>query len=177
MDSTRNKALIAVLLGTALMGCSTTSDKSATTVAKPAGPVAMDRGVAAFRDICFAHKAPYAESYAAAARYGIKKFETKQKSSLLSGKYTYSEGSTDDGSLIVGINPKGLCTVQNRRHPGMADDKTIEDQFAAVIHTKYPLASRLRENSVSYTTVENWKTINFAFALDYKGYNMFGSPL
>ncbi|QND49746.1 hypothetical protein HB780_30170 [Rhizobium lusitanum] len=145
--------------------------------AKPASPLTIDRGVAAFRDICFAFKAPYTGSYAAAARYGIKKFETKQRSSWIGGKYAYSEGATDDRSLIVGINPQGSCIVQDRRHPGMADDKTIEDQFAALIRTKYPLASRLRENSVAYTTVENGKSIDFAFALDYKGYNMFGSPL
>lgn len=177
MDIGGRRALIAVLLGMMLAGCSTTDGEPRVVAAKPTGPVAIDRGVAAFRDICFAFKAPYAGSYAAAARYGVKKFETKQNSSWLAGKYTYSEGATDDGSLIVGINPKGSCTVQDRRHPGMADDKTIEDQFATVIRTRYPLASRLRENSVAYTTVENGKSIDFGFALDYKGYNMFSSPL
>ncbi|MBO9102336.1 MULTISPECIES: hypothetical protein [unclassified Rhizobium] len=177
MSINGRKSLIILVFGSALAACTTSNDKSDITAAKPNGPVAIDRGVAAFRDICFAHKAPYTESYAAAARYGVKKFQTKEGSSWLSGKYMYSEGATDDQSLIVGINPKGLCTVRDRRRPDMADDSTIEKQFAAVIHSRYPLADKLHANSVSYTTVENWKTINFGFAFDYHGYNMFSSPL
>ncbi len=149
MGISGRSALIAALLGMMLTGCTTTDEGAKQQAApKPAGPVAIEPAVAAFRDICFAYSAPYTQAYAAAARYGVKTFETKKGSSLISGKYTYTEGASDDQSLKVLINPDGLCVTKYRRHPGMADDETIESQFANLIKTKYPDAFKMGDLGV-----------------------------
>ncbi|NLS17867.1 hypothetical protein HGP16_14990 [Rhizobium sp. P40RR-XXII] len=177
MDIDGSKALVAVLLGGMLAACSTTNgapEQQATK--KPAGPTAIEPAVAAFRDICFAYRPPYTQARAAAARYGVKTFETKQGSSLISGKYTYLEGATDDRSLIVIINPDGLCDTKYRRHPGMADDETIERQFADVIRTKYPDAFKIGDRGHEYHVSINGKRTSFGFSLNHDGYIQFMSP-
>lgn len=177
MDAGGRRALIAALVGVMLTGCSTTNDGPRQEAApKPAGPEVIEPAVAAFRDICFGYSAPYTQGYAAAARYGVKTFQTKQGSSFISGKYTYTEGASDDQSLIVLINPDGLCVTKYRRHPGMADDETIERQFANLIKTKYPDAFKMGDLGHEYHVTINGKRTSFAFSLDNHGYVQFMSP-
>ena len=172
-----SKAMVAILLGVMLAACSTTNDGPEQQVTtKAADTAAIEPAVAAFRDICFAYSAPYTQARAAAARYGVKTFETKQGSSLISGKYTYLEGATDDRSLTVIINPDGLCDTKYRRHPGMADDETIERQFANVIKTKYPDAFKIGERGQEYHVSINGKRTSFGFSLNRDGYIQFMSP-
>jgi hypothetical protein len=171
------RVLSVALLGAMLAGCSTTNEAPERQIsAKPTDPTAIEPAVAAFRDICFAYRPPYTQARAAAARYGVKRFETKQGSSLISGKYTYVEGASDDGSLIVVINPDGLCDTKYRRHPGMADDETIERQFANVIRTKYPDAFKIGDRGREYHVSINGKRTSFAFSLNHDGYIHFMSP-
>ncbi len=177
MDMRGSKVLFAFLLGGMLAACTTTGDRPEQQFAKKAAdPTAIEPAVAAFRDICFASSAPYTQARAAAARYGVKSFQTKQGSSLISGKYTYFEGATDDRSLIVIINPDGLCDTKYRRHPGMADDETIERQFTDVIKTKYPDAFKIGDRGREYHVSINGKRTSFGFSLNHDGYIQFMSP-
>lgn len=177
MNISGTRALIAALLGVLLTSCSTTGEEPKQQAApKPAGPVAIAPAVALFRDICFAYATPYTQADAAAARYGVKTFQTKQGSSLISGKYTYKVGTSDDQSVRLLINPDGLCVTKYRRYPGMADDETIERQFASMIKTKYPDAFKIGELSHEYHVTVNGRRSSFAFSLDNDGYVQFMSP-
>lgn len=155
-------------------GCTTTNDAAE----QAAATAPMNRGVAAFRDICFSAKAPFPNIRNAAAKYGITKFETKSGKSWLSGEYVYYEGSNADGSLIVGYNPageRGVCTVRERRDPGITPDAIVSKQMETLIKSKYPDAFKMRETSERFTVFDTkWHHFDIGVSLDYKGYNLFG---
>ncbi|MGU3398577.1 hypothetical protein ACLBWS_02365 [Brucellaceae bacterium D45D] len=157
-----------------LTACTTTNDVAE----QEAASAPINRGVAAFRDICFSAKAPFPNIKNAAAKYGITKFEAKQGKSWLSGEYVHYVGSNADGSLIVGYNPsgeRGVCTVRERRDPGITPDAIVKKQMEALIKTKYPKAFKMRETSENFTVFDTkWHHFDIGVSLNFKGYNIFG---
>lgn len=154
-------------------GCTTTNDAAE----REAASAPMNRGVAAYRDICFSAKAPFPNIKRDAAKYGITKFEAKSGKSWLSGEYVYYEGSNADGSLIVGYNPagdRGLCTVKERHDPGITPDAIVGKQMEALIKSKYPNAFKMRDSSERFTVFdEHGNHFDLGVSLNYKGYNLF----
>ncbi|RLL73897.1 hypothetical protein D8666_11690 [Ochrobactrum soli] len=147
----------AVFVAVTLAGCQTPSN----TFQQQADAVPQHPAIKIFEDICL-NSYPTNESAlkSAAARHGIKNFETKHGKGMF-GPYQYQSGTNSDQSMFVTYWPGKMgCLVKVRANTPESDKLIYHVQLGNAVKKKFPYVSPMQKRM---TTVENGKVIEFMY--------------